>query len=227
VEVSSVLIITDETDFSRSLTARWQVERRVPAITQVSSDLWSAASAAGCDLVILGPVREGRSAAILQSIDPRQATKLCVASCEREAANLQREHRGSIVLCQLNDWASTVVLVAAETLRRVAAQRRAEKAEQAAQTLQRGATLGRFMLEMRPSFNNALTSALGNADLLLLEPAWPAPKALELVRTVHRMTLRLHEMMQRFSSLASELQLIENDSQDETESAPDSLVGEA
>ena len=34
----------------------------------------------------------------------------------------------------------------------------------------RHATLGRYMLEMRPSINNALTSVLGNADLLLLEP---------------------------------------------------------
>ncbi len=227
METSSVLIITDETEFARSLTARWQAERHVPTLTQVSSDLWNAASATGYDLVVLGPVREGRSADILRWLDPRLAGALCVAADEREAASLQIENRQRIVLSRQNDWASTVVFVGMETLRRIAAQRRAEKAEQTVQILQRGATLGRYMLEMRPAFNDALTSVLGNADLLVLEPSWLAPEALEQVRTLHRMTLRLHEMMQRFSSLASELQLIEKDSQADTEQASGSLVGGA
>jgi signal transduction histidine kinase len=73
------------------------------------------------------------------------------------------------------------------------------------------------MLEMRPALNNALTSALGNADLLLLESTGLRGEALDHVRTLHRMILRMNEMVQRFSSLASELQLVEKPSQSETE----------
>ena len=36
--------------------------------------------------------------------------------------------------------------------------------------LERQATLGRYVLEMRHNLNNALTSLLGNSELLLLEP---------------------------------------------------------
>jgi hypothetical protein len=225
VNAASILIVTDQPEFARRLTARWQAEREVPALTQVSSDIWNAASASGYDLVIVGPVRDARAAAILRSLAPHSVPALCVASDERESAGLQMDDRERIVLPQQNDWATTVVLVAGESLRRAAAQRRAETAELAVEELRRSAMLGRYMLEMRSGFNDALTSALGNADLLLLEPSWVAPEARESLFTLHRMTLRLNEMLQRFSSLASELQLIEKPSHVETGTPSDSLIG--
>ena len=220
----NILIVTDQPDFARHLTARWQTERHVPALTQVSSDLWDAVNAASYDLVIVGPVGQARASAILRSLDPRVTPALSVAADDQEAARLQMEDRERIVLAQQNDWATTVVLVARESLRRAAAQRRAQTAELIAGALERSATLGRYMLEMRPGFNDALTSVLGNADLLLLEPAWVAPEGREPLRTLHRSTLRLNEMMQRFSSLASELQLIEKESQHETDPTADGLL---
>ena len=211
MDTPHVLIVADEPEFGRQLTARWQTEPRVPALTQVSSDLWNPASAAGYQLVILGPLAAHRSAAILQSLGPAGVSALCVAEAENENARRQAGGSELLVLPRQNDWPAAVVLLAGEILRRLAAQRRAEHAESAAQSLERGAALGRYMLEMRPAFNNALTSALGNADLLLLEPSGMSLEALERMRTLHRMTLRLNEMMQRFSSLASELQLIDRD----------------
>ena len=50
------------------------------------------------------------------------------------------------------------------------AETRARAAEFACSALERQAMLGRYMLEMRHNLNNALTSVLGNSDLLLLEP---------------------------------------------------------
>ena len=67
-------------------------------------------------------------------------------------------------------WLDTLVLAAAEAVHRSRAESRARRSELACSTLQREATLGRYMLEMRHSLNNALTSVLGNSDLLLLEP---------------------------------------------------------
>jgi len=39
---SSVLIVSDDTEFARSVAARWQAERHVPEITLVTSDVWNA-----------------------------------------------------------------------------------------------------------------------------------------------------------------------------------------
>jgi len=204
-------MVTDEPEFGRQLTARWQTEPRVPALTQVSSDLWNPASAAGYHLVILGPLAPHRAASIVQSFGPAGVLSLCVVENEAERARLEAARVSSLVLPRQNDWATVVVLLAGEILRRTAAQQRAERAEYAIQSLERRAALGRYMLEMRPAFTDALTSALGNADLLLLESPGLSTEALERMRTLHRMTLRLNEMMQRFSSLASELHLIERD----------------
>ncbi len=73
------------------------------------------------------------------------------------------------------------------------------------------------MLEMRPSVNDALTSVLGNADLLLLEPGQASGESREQIEAIHTMALRLNEIMQRFSSLASEMRAGEKVSQAETE----------
>ena len=211
METPHVLIVTDEPEFGRQLTARWQTEPRVPALTQVSSDLWNPAGAAGYHLVILGPLAAHRAASIVQSLGPAGVLSLCVLEADSERAWVEAARGSSLVLLRQNDWTTVVVLLAGEILRRLAAQRRAERAEYAVQSLERRAALGRYMLEMRPAFNDALTSALGNADLLLLDSSGMGAESLERMRTLHCMTLRLNEMMQRFSSLASELQLIERE----------------
>jgi len=217
VETNSLLIVADEPDFGRQLTARWQTEPRVPALTQVSSDLWNPASASAYDLLILGPLAPHRASSLLESLGSAGVATLTVVENEHEAVEVQACHSSGLVVLRQNDWVSVVVLVAGQILRRIAAQRRVECAENVAKVLQRRAALGRYMLEMRPALNNALTSAMGNADLLLLESTGLRDESLDRVHTLHRMILRMNEMMQRFSSLASELQLIEKPSQSETE----------
>ena len=68
------------------------------------------------------------------------------------------------------DWTQTLLLVAGESLRRTEAVRTAREAESKAARNEHHATLGRYMIDMKHSVNNALTSMLGNAELLLLEP---------------------------------------------------------
>src|SRR5207245_8676296 len=82
------------------------------------------------------------------------------------------------------------------------------------------AMLGRYMLDMKHSVNNALTSMIGNAELLLLEPGQLSKQSLAQIKTIHSMALRINEIMQRFSSLASEMRDAENASQAETQEAP-------
>lgn len=85
---------------------------------------------------------------------------------------------------------------------------------------EREAALGRYMLEMRHSFNNALTSVLGNSELLLLEPGALSDQTRDQVETIHTMALRLCEVMQRFSSLENEMRFPAEESHGETSELP-------
>jgi signal transduction histidine kinase len=118
------------------------------------------------------------------------------------------------------DWAQTLLLVAGESLRRAEALRLAKQAERNASKNEQYATLGRYMMDMKHSVNNALTSMLGNAELLLLEPGQLSSQSLAQIKTIHSMALRINEIMQRFSSLSSEMREAETVSQAETEHAP-------
>ena len=121
------------------------------------------------------------------------------------------------------DWAQVVLLVAGESLRRTEALRLAKQAEQRAAQNANDAVLGRYMTDMKHSVNNAMTSLLGNAELLLLEPGELSSQSLLQIKTIHTMALRINEIMQRFSSLASEMREIETPSQAETEDATATL----
>jgi signal transduction histidine kinase len=140
-----------------------------------------------------------------------------LAEEERDVSSLRARFPHLLVVPRQDGWTGTLILVSSEALRRVEAMARAQRAERLALECQRQATLGRYMLEMRPSVNNALTSVLGNADLLLLEPGQILGESREQIETIHTMALRLNEIMQRFSSLATEMRAGEKESQGETE----------
>lgn len=213
---ASVVILTDETEFARLLTACWQAERQAPAVTVLTSDLWQQ-NAPSRDLVVLGPVHDGKLTNVLRSLDPSTAVILCVPADSKEFGPLRAKYPRLVHVPLREDWAQTLLLVAGESLRRVEAMRLARQAERAAAKNENHATLGRYILEMNHSVNNALTSMLGNAELLLLEPGQLSSQSLAQIKTIHSMALRINEVMQRFSSLASEMQEAENASQAETQ----------
>jgi signal transduction histidine kinase len=215
---SSVLIVSDDAEFTRTIAARWQVERNVPEITLVSSGVWQSANASNYDLLIIGPLRGADPSTILASVNAAQgAAVVYFAEQEKDVARLHAEYPHLLVMPRQDGWVGPLILVASEALRRVEAAGRAQRAEGLALASQRHATLGRYMLEMRPSVNNALTSVLGNADLLLLEPGQASGESREQIQAIHTMALRLNEIMQRFSSLAIEMQADEKESQAETQ----------
>jgi hypothetical protein len=101
-------------------------------------------------------------------------------------------------------WPALAGLIGREILLRRQAESHAREAERTCAAAQSEAILGRYMLEMRTNVNNALTTVLGNAELLVLEPGLPAT-VLAQADTIRNMALRLHEVFQRFSSLEKEL----------------------
>jgi hypothetical protein len=222
---ASILIISDDTEFARTVRARWQAERYVPGITIVTSDVWQSTTSAGYDLSIIGPTRDEKRAPILASASAHShSAAVCLAE-EKDIPSLHAEYPHLLLVPSQDGWPGTLILISLEALRRLDAVARAQQAERQALGSQSHAVLGRYMLEMRPSVNNALTSVLGNADLLLLEPGRVPGECRDQIQTIHTMALRLHEIMQRFSSLAAEMRLGEKESQAETQTEAGHLVG--
>jgi len=110
--------------------------------------------------------------------------------------------------------ADTLVTFCAEVLARVASQERALQAERLAAENQHFATLGRYIVEMRHSYNNAMTSLLGNAELLLMEPGGFSARVREQLNTIRAMAMRMNQMMLRLASLETEMEIVESDPAD-------------
>ena len=214
---ASLLILTDDAEFARLLSACWQAERQSPRITVLSSDLWAEKQHGAYDLVVVGPIEQSKVSGILRAIEPPCAVILCVPADTKELVQLRTRYPRLVHVPFREDWAQTLVLVAGESLRRAEAAKLARQAELRAARSEQYAVLGRYMLEMKHTMNNALTSILGNAELLLLEPGQLSAQSLAQIKTMHSMTLRINEVMQRFSSLATEMREAENASQAETE----------
>lgn len=220
---SNVLILTDDAEFARLLTGCWQAERQLPAISVLTSDLWRPGTAVAHDLVVIGPLKEGSLTSVLASVKPNTALILCSPAESRELQPLRNRYPRLLHVPLREDWAQTVLLLAGESLRRTEAWRLARTAELHAARNEHNAMLGRYMQDMKHNMTNALTSLLGNAELLLLEPGELSSQSLSQIKTIHSMALRINEIVQRFSSLASERREPETPSQAETEEATPTL----
>jgi signal transduction histidine kinase len=224
---ASVLILTDETEFARIVSGCWQAQRKSPNVTVLNSTLWSNNDATAHDLVIVGPISSGKRHEVLHSLNPASAVIVCAATDSRELDDLRNLYPRFLLVPQREDWSHTLLLLAGESLRRVEASNSARQSEREAARNQQLAILGGYMTDMKHSMNNALTSMLGNAELLLLEPGQLSSQSLAQIRTIHSMAMRINEIMLRFSSLASEMREAENASQAETEALRAPLAQES
>jgi signal transduction histidine kinase len=208
VQAPTVLIISDEVDFSRRITARWQMERNVPTFTLLSGDLWPRFAVDVFDVALVGELRRDLLSVVLEPLHSTGQPIFCVCQ-EASTAQLVHERWPRIAILRCSEhWLETLVLAANEAVHRSRSECRARAAEFACATLDRQATLGRYMVEMRHNLNNALTSVLGNSDLLLLEPGSLSAQTRAQIETIRNMTLRIHEIMQRFSSLEKEMNVV-------------------
>jgi signal transduction histidine kinase len=145
---------------------------------------------------------------VLEPLHSTGQPVFCVCQ-DATTAQLVRDRWPRVAILRTTEhWLETLVLAAAEAVHRSRAESRARSAELACTSLERQAMLGRYMLEMRHSLNNALTSVLGNSDLLLLEPGSFSAQSRAQIETIRNMALRIHEIMQRFSSLEKEMNVV-------------------
>lgn len=208
MEPPTVLIISDEVDFSRRITARWQMERTPPAFTILSGDLWPHFAVDVFDVAIVGELRRELLSVVLEPLHSTGQPIFCVCQDGPTAELVRERWPRTSILRRSEQWLEILVLAASEAVHRSRAESRARAAEFSCAVLERQATLGRYMVEMRHNLNNALTSVLGNSDLLLLEPGSLSAQTRAQIETIRNMTLRIHEIMQRFSSLEKEMNVV-------------------
>jgi signal transduction histidine kinase len=170
--------------------------------------LWPRFAVDVFDVAIVGELRRELLSVVLEPLHSTGQPIFCVGQ-DGPTAQLVRQRWPRISILRRTDhWLETLVLAGNEAIHRSRAESRARAAELACTSLNREATLGRYMMEMRHNLNNALTSVLGNSDLLLLEPGSFSATSRAQIETIRNMTLRINEIIQRFSSLEKEMNVV-------------------
>lgn len=216
----TVLILASDPAFSREITTKWPNDpANSPEFVVLDQDLSRELAGSHYDLAIADASTDHSSGsssnrpsantktikALKQSLATAAKPAIVIHSENGLAGNLYHIE-GQILELRREPglWPSLVGLLGGGILRRCQAESRAREAERLAASANAEATLGRYMVEMRSNVNNALTTVMGNAELLVLEPGLPATVRSQ-ADTIRNMALRLHEVFQRFSSIEKEL----------------------
>jgi len=207
VERPTVAIITDDAAFANALTRRWLTEREVPAFVLVQGDS-DFQNTLDFDLAVAVRIAPENLAAAVNLLNATNKPAILVSSL-----NGNSPHGPKLtVLPEVLEWPNLVVLVSQQMLQRERSKQELNRFQQTIAELERDASLGRFMLEVRHNLNNALTSVLGNSDLILLDAEQLPATLRQQVETISNMSMRMNEIMHRFSSLQKEMQLMEEQS---------------
>jgi signal transduction histidine kinase len=175
----------------------------------MSGDLCPGINSSSFELAIVGEVRPGVLPSVLTILESSGKPVIFLASDNKAAYTVRESHPGAMVLPQYEGWLDALMLIAAQGLRAAQAEQRALVAEQGAAVNEAYATLGSFMLEKRHFLNDALTSVLGNSELLMSSSGALSDEGRDQVETIRNMALRMHEILQRFSSVETELSYVE------------------
>jgi hypothetical protein len=202
---AQILVVSEDSEFVRSIVAGWRMEKDPPEITAVSSGVSRQTSSSGYELIVVGPLRACTALPEGPAVDPDSV--VCAVGDEESLRLIRAVHSTWLLLPECPGWTKMLFSLAGEVLRRTAAERRAREAENSNVTQKRYGILGKSLLEARPGMVNALTSLLGNADLILLSEESLPDHCRENVRTIHNMALRLNEIVQRLSSIENEMEL--------------------
>lgn len=200
-----VAIISDEPGFSGIATKRWMAERITPSFMLTGSSSCGQLGAGNFDLAVVGGVAAEALNSVLQTL--RQTGKPVIHVSRLNGHSPQGPNVAS--LPEIQEWPELLILLGTQILDRERAAGQVAKLAETNSHLEHEAALGRYMLEVRHNLNNALTSILGNSDLMLLDADALPPGVRSQVETIRNMGMRLNEIMQRFSSLQKEMQLME------------------
>ena len=191
MERPTVLIISDDADFRHAISTRWHVEKKPPVFVNDAR--------ASFDLAIVGKT----DAVVFDFLRSSGKPVIHVSSSNGHAHSFP----GVISIDQIAGWLDLVISVAQKLLENSGAASELAILSELTSRLEREASLGRYILEMRHSLNNALTSILGNSELMLMDTQSIPPSARFQIETIRNMGMRMNEILQRFTSLQKEMQL--------------------
>jgi signal transduction histidine kinase len=215
VERPTVVIISDEPEFSATATRRWLKECQVPSFILLGSSSCSRLRAGDFDLAVIGGLSANSVSAVLESLEPAGKPAIHISR-----PNGHSPHPGvTVSLPEIPQWPDLLVTFGTQVLALERTRIELAMLGESSAQLEHEATLGRYMLEVRHNLNNALTSILGNSDLILLEEAELSSTMRTQVETIRNMGMRMNEILQRFSSLQKEMQLIQSSRKRATRSA--------
>jgi signal transduction histidine kinase len=203
VERPTVLIVSDEVEFSEAIRSHWQAAGNAPSFVAKTS---CECGHDHFDLAIAGGLRE--PALVLEGLRGTGKPVVHVSRLNGGTPKLA----GVISVPESPGWTELLPIVVREVLERERMAAELSRANEAHSQLQHQASLGKYMIETRHNLNNALTSILGNCDLILLDEEQLPGTVKSQVETIRNMSMRLNEIMQRFSSLQKEMQLVEQQS---------------
>ena len=203
----AVLVISETPGFSQTILDLWHLDSNLPSPTAMNGDLCGNLTADSFDLAILEGLPAARLQSVLSQLEPHGKTLLVLVPDAATANLVEVAAPRALVLtsCPM----PTLMLLAGEIVKRIQAVDRLRAADEALAASESSALLGRYITEMRHTINNALTSVMGNSELLLFEPgAFSAPHRSQ-IETIRTMSVRIHEIMQRLASLETEMKWME------------------
>ena len=209
MERPTIVIISDEPGFSSAITERWMSERNVPSFTMISGSHLEQLQHESFDVAVVGRIHGESVEHVLDCLRPPHKPAVLVSSLNGQTPL----RRNLITVAETEGWQSMVVVLTQELLNNARTRAELTRMREINSELEQQAALGRYVLEVRHNLNNALTSILGNSDLILLESGDIAPALRAQVETIRNMGMRMNEIMHRFTSLQKEMKLMEEASQ--------------
>lgn len=192
-----LLVVSEDTSFADALLQSWQQTGSVPEFEVVKPSVaceWPVCCVAVLDGVeLVSRLAGGTLLAIAVTSDEAMPE---VAGAARQVVHVQKSA----------GWAEVAAALAAESILRIQATQQVEEMKSQLCGLERFSTLGRFFAGEQHDLANALTSVMGHTELLLTQGGI-SDDVRKKMGTVHAMSLRIHDVLQRLSALDRELQL--------------------
>ena len=199
-----VLILCDDPGFSAAVESCWSSKPDAPAFQSADSTTWQQSQAQQFDLLILASLPAAVRDSALQACEAAGTPALVALAEPHSVDEVRSRHPQALVIRRHESALEELVALADAALRLGQVSSRAERAERLLAEMRPLAEVGRFVLESRHKINNTLSSVLGNAELLLVEPETIGPQARTQIRAIHNMSLRLYELVQRMAAVETD-----------------------
>jgi signal transduction histidine kinase len=191
-----ILVISNDAEFVNSLVQSWCHQSYEPEFTVANHDTEEFPDSAV--VVADGPAALARmTGRVLLAI---------VVTADQTSPAIESSSLRLVQIRRGEGWPDLAAALAQEAMLRVKAVEQVVEVERRLGESEHFAAIGRFIVDARHGLANALTSVLGNSELVLLDSnAGLRDEVRGQLETIHAMSLRMHETLQRLSSLDMEM----------------------